>query len=242
MTVVGNSARIGGNITADNVTLRDVTASGTEDGFDTYTGTITASRLTLDNVQINLMAGLSDGIASIEILNGSTTSVLLGDEFSLARLTLADCTSFSALNAVGQQSTLCVSTLEAHTGVTLNANLVFDTSSVLILDDTLHTNSEINLARGMGLTLSDAMLTQLYGLQNIVLFEGVTNLELDGQALVDGEMLNVNGVFANLDNAYNYGLSYVGSMVTLQVIPEPTTTAFSLVVLALLAGRRRRSI
>lgn len=242
VTVVGNSARIGGNITADNVTLRDVTDSGTEDGFDTYTGTITASRLTLDNVQINLMAGLSDGITSIEILNGSTTSVLLGDEFSLARLTLADCTTFSALNSVGQHSTLSVSTLEAHTGVTLNANLVFDTSSVLILDDTLHTNSEINLTRGMRLTLSDAMLTQLYGLQNIVLFDGVTNLALDGEALVDGEMLNVNDVFANLDNAYNYGLSYVGSMVTLQVIPEPTTTVFSLAALSLFAGRRRRSI
>lgn len=240
VTVVGNSARIGGNITADNVTLRDVSASGAEDGFDTYTGTITASRLTLDNVQINLMAELSDGITSIEILNGSTTSVLLGDEFSLARLTLADCTSFSALNAVGQQSTLCVSTLEAHTSVTLNAHLVFDASSVLILDDTLHTNSDINLASGMGLTLSETMFTLLYGMQSVVLFDGVTNLALDGQALVDGEMLKANGVFANLDNGYNYGLSYVGSMVTLQVIPEPTTTVFSLAALSLFAGRRRR--
>ena len=240
VTVVGNSARIGGNITADDVTLRDVTASGTEDGFDTYTGTITASRLTLDNVQINLMAGLSDGITSIEILNGSTTSVLLGDEFSLARLTLADCTTFSALNAVGQQSTLCVSTLEGHTSVTLNTHLVFDTSSVLILDDTLHTNSDINLASGMGLTLSETMFTQLYGMQSVVLFDGVTNLTLDGRALVEGEMLKVNGVFANLDNGYNYGLSYVGSMVTLQVIPEPTSTVFSLAALSLFAGRRRR--
>ena len=240
VTVVGNSARIGGDITADNVTLRDVAVSGASDGFDTYTGTITASSLTLDNVQVDLMAELSASIQEIELINGSTTSAVLGDEFALARLTLADCSTFSALNSVGQQTVLSVSTLEAHAGVTLNADMVFDTSSMLILADTLHTNSEICLSSGMGLTLSEAMLTQLYGMQSVVLFDGVTNLALNGDALVDGETLKVNGVFANLDNAYNYGLSYVGSMVTLQVIPEPTTTAFSLAALAMLAGRRRR--
>ncbi|MCQ2366776.1 MAG: hypothetical protein MJ056_06425 [Akkermansia sp.] len=49
VTIDGNLASIGGNITADTVTLKNVEASGYTGGFDTYNGTITADAITLEN-------------------------------------------------------------------------------------------------------------------------------------------------------------------------------------------------
>ena len=49
VTIDGNLASIGGNITADTVTLKNVEASGYTGGFDTYNGTITADTITLEN-------------------------------------------------------------------------------------------------------------------------------------------------------------------------------------------------
>lgn len=49
VTVVGNKASIGGNITADTVNLKNVEATEYTDAFDKYKGTITATNLVLDN-------------------------------------------------------------------------------------------------------------------------------------------------------------------------------------------------
>ncbi len=248
VTVVGNTARIGGNISADNVTLRNVSDSDSAEGFDSYAGTITATSLTLDNIQVDLKAALNEELTSIEICNGSRTGAVLGDDFSLTRLLLRDGTLFTASKAVTEASgitsaletNLSITTLEVGMGVTLNANLIFSTDSVLILNDTLTMGSDVALATGMTLTLSESMLEQLYGLQSVTLFTGVDALTMDGDELTDGSMLNVNGVFKNLDLAYDYTLAYADGMITLKAIPEPATATLSLAALVLLASRRRR--
>lgn len=249
VTVTGNAARIGGNITADNVTLRDITGSGSATGFDSYAGTITAERLTLDNVQVDLKATLSDGITSIEISNGSRTGAVLGEERTLSRLLLSSDTSFTAYRQDGvdssditsvQESTLRISILEVGVGATLNANLTFSSSSELILHGTLTMGSDVDLAAGMTLTLSESMLNQLYGQQAVTLFSGVDTLTLDGNVLAADSTLNANEVFANLNQSYNYTIAYVGGSVQLFIIPEPATATLSLAALAFLATRRRR--
>ena len=248
VTVEGNSAKIGGNITADKVTLRNVSDSGKEGGFDTYAGMITAERLTLDNVQVNLQATLSENISIIEVCNGSNTGATLGETFTLSKLLLTDGATFSAYQQMATtgaltsalESTLNITTLEAGVGATLNANLVFGADSVLNLKGTLNMGSDVALASGMELNLYDSMLAQLYGYKDIVLFNGVDNLTLDGQQLVDGDVVNVNGVFENLDLAYDYTLSYNNGVVSIKAIPEPATATLSLLALAGLAARRRR--
>ena len=248
VTIIGNKASIGGNITADNVTLRDVTATPYSDGFDKYAGTISATRLTLDNVQVDLQTALSKNITSIELINNTRAGAVLGDTFILQKLLLSDGTSFSAHKQVGtsstnmtssMESTLQVSVLEVGMGATLNANLSFSEGSVLRMSDTLTMGSDVALVDGMVLELSESMLQDLYGYNPVVLFSGVDNLTLNGEVITEGSYVNVDGVFTNLNPEFHYNISYVGSYVTL-IIPEPATATLSLLALAALAARRRR--
>lgn len=243
VTVVGNKAYIGGSIAADDVTLRNVSASGYADGFDSYAGSIAAEKLTLDNVKVDLKATLS--VSVIELINGSTTSAELGANCVLNSLSLGSGSTFSAYKDAAtptatsaHESTL--TTLQAGAGATLNANIAFTADSSLILDGSLTMGSDVALATGMSLTLSESMLADLYGYQPVTLFSGVDNLTLDNEAIVDGTIMNVNGVFSNLDTGYDYNLAYVGGMVSLAVIPEPTTATLSLLALAAMAARRKR--
>ena len=250
VTVEGNSASIGGNISADRVTLRGVTASDNEHGFDKYAGTIDTTTLTLDNVQVALKAGLSENISSIEVENQSNTSAVMGDTFSLSKLLLSNGTTFSAYKAdtaansatSEYESTLLITTLQVGTGATLNANLVFNNDSVLILNDSLTMGSDVALASGMSLTLSDAMLNELYGMNEVALFTGVDKLTLDGQELADGIRISANSIFSNLDPAWDFNLSFSGRTVSIYAVPEPATATLSLLALAGLAMRRRRRV
>lgn len=245
VTVVGNKARIGGDITADEVTLRNVSTSGFSDGFDSYAGSITAEKLILDNVQVDLKATLS--VSDIELINSSSTSAELGADYVLNTLSLGSGSTFSAYRdaatptaSSAHESTLTLTTLRAGSGATLNANIVFTADSSLILDGALTMGSDVALTTGMSLTLSDSMLADLYGHKAITLFTGVDILTLDNLATTNGATLNVNGVFSNLDSGYDYTLAYVDGTVSLAVIPEPATAALSLLALATLAIRRKR--
>jgi len=245
VTVVGSKAYIGGSIAADDVTLRNVSPSGYVDGFDSYAGSITAEKLTLDNVQVDLKATLS--VTSIELINGSTTSAGLGENCMLSTLSLGSGSTFSAYKDAAtptatsaHESTLTLTTLQAGAGATLNANIAFTADSSLILDGALTMGSDVALATGMSLTLSESMLADLYGHQAVTLFTGVDKLTLDAVDIADGAALNVNGMFSNLDTGYDYNLAYVGGMVSLSAIPEPTTATLSLLALAALAARRKR--
>ena len=248
VTVVGSKAYIGGSIEADDVTLRNVSASGYADGFDVYAGSITAEKLTLDNVQVDLKAKLSvSAIELINVINGSTTSAGLGENCVLSTLSLGSGTTFSAYKDAAtptatsaHESTLTLTTLQAGAGAVLNANIAFTADSSLILDGALTMGSDVALATGMSLTLSESMLADLYGHQAVTLFTGVDKLTLDAVDIADGAALNVNGVFSNLDTGYDYNLAYVGGLVNLAVIPEPATATLSLLALAALAARRKR--
>ena len=75
VTVEGILPYIKGDITAQNVTLKDMATSeeGYADGFDSYAGTITATTLTLDNYKVDEM--LADVVAeSLVFTNGSATT------------------------------------------------------------------------------------------------------------------------------------------------------------------------
>ena len=232
VTVEGNKAYIGGNITADEVTLRDVSASGFSDGFDRYAGTITAEKLTLDNVQVDLKATLS--VSSIELIS-SSTSAELDENCRLDTLSLGSGSTFSA-----HESTLTLTTLKAGTGAALNASIAFTAGASLILDGALTMGSDVALVSGMSLTLSESMLADLYGHKAVTLFTGVDKLTLDNADLADGTTLSINGVFSNLDSGADYTLTYIDGMVRLAVIPEPATATLNLLALAALATRRRR--
>lgn len=232
VTVAGNKAYIGGNITADEVTLCNVSASGFSDGFDRYAGTITAEKLTLDNVQVDLKATLY--VSSIELIS-SSTSAELGENCGLDTLSLGSGSTFSA-----HESPLTLTTLKAGTGATLNASIAFTAGASLILDGALTMGSDVALVSGMSLTLSESMLADLYGHKAVTLFTGVDKLTLDNAALADGTTLSINGVFSNLDSGSDYTLTYVDGMVRLAVIPEPATATLNLLALAALATRRRR--
>lgn len=250
VTVEGNSASIGGNITADKVTLRGVTASDSEAGFDKYAGLITTGSLTLDNVQVDLKAELSKDISTIEVENRSNTSAVMGERFSLDKLFLSNDTTFSAYKAdtaansamSEYESSLFITLLEVGKGATLNANLVFNNNSVLILNDSLTMGSDVALFSGMSLTLSDAMLNELYGMNEVALFTGVDKLTLDGQELADGIRISANSIFSNLDPEWDFNLSFSGGTVSIYAIPEPATATLSLLALAGLAMRRRRRV
>lgn len=232
VTVAGNKAYIGGNITADEVTLRDVSASGFSDGFDRYAGTITAEKLTLDNVQVDLKATLS--ASSIELIS-SSTSAELDENCRLDTLSLGSGSTFSA-----HESPLTLTTLKAGTGAALNASIAFTAGASLILDGALTMGSDVALVSGMSLTLSESMLADLYGYKAVTLFTGVDKLTLDNADLADGTTLSINGVFSNLDSGSDYTLTYIDGMVRLAVIPEPATATLNLLALAALATRRRR--
>lgn len=232
VTVAGNKAYIGGNITADEVALRNVSASGFSDGFDRYAGTITAEKLTLDNVQVDLKATLS--VSSIELIS-SSTSAELDENCRLNTLSLGSGSTFSA-----HESPLTLTTLKAGTGAALNASIAFTAGASLILDGALTMGSDVALVSGMSLTLSESMLADLYGHKTVTLFTGVDKLTLDNADLSDGTTHSINGVFSNLDSGADYTLTYIDGMVRLAVIPEPATATLNLLALAALATRRRR--
>ena len=244
VTVEGNSASIGGDITADKVTLRGVTSSDNEKGFDKYSGLITTGTLTLDNVQVALKASLSESITTIEVENRSNTSVVLGDSFTLSKLQLGNNTTFGAYKDYSADntatSTLLVTTLEVGMGVTLNANLVFNESSVLILNDSLTMSNDVAFSSGMSLTLSDTMLESLYGANGAALITGVENLTINGEYIADGTTISANGLFNNLTETQACTLSYADGTISLHIIPEPATSTLGLAAVALLALRRRR--
>ena len=96
------------------------------------------------------------------------------------------------------------------------------------------------LASGMSLTLSDTMLNNLYGMNEVALFAGVDKLTLDGQELADGTTISANSIFSNLDPERNVNLSFSSGTVSIYAIPEPATATLSLLALAGLAMRRRR--
>ena len=74
VTVEGNLAKIGGNITADTVTLKDVAQSEYSDTFDKYAGTISAAKVVLDNYTADELQATLAGSVTVSATNGTSTA------------------------------------------------------------------------------------------------------------------------------------------------------------------------
>lgn len=261
VTIKGSAAEIGkadattgtyryGSITADHVILQKVAPSDTQHGMDKYEGTISAKKITLDTINTGIRAQVDKSqLEEINVINSSYTSLVLGDAITLNTLKLESNTVFSAYkesgvttNTSAQETTITVENLTAYKGATLNANLHFTAESTLTLTGgALAMGSDVDLATGMWLTLSEEMLNTLYGGYVVELFTGVDALSLDGKALVDGSLIEATRIFNGLNKDYTYTMSHTSGVVALTMnIPEPTTATLSLLALAALAARRRR--
>lgn len=75
VTVDGNKALIGGNISGDTVNLKNVAQTEYSDSFDKYKGTITANTVVLDNYTADAMgATLKNGV-NLTVKNGTDTAL-----------------------------------------------------------------------------------------------------------------------------------------------------------------------
>lgn len=255
VTIEGNHAWITGTISAGHVTLRNLSDSGKDLGMDTYSNTISASKLTLDDVKVSTLAAGFAGVGELAAINGTRTNMTLGDETTLTLLTLGANTSLGIYKAGAVQSpdtahevTVTVTdTLTAGAGATLNANLVMDSGSTLHLDGTLTMGSTVKLVDGT--TLKGSILDTLYTTGSATLFSGVDEFYVNDIRWTEGDSWSastdsdkVTTLFTNLEGQYTYGLSYAGGNVVLVTpnVPEPATATLSLLALAALAARRRR--
>ena len=88
VTIDGNLASIGGNITADTVTLKNVEASGYTGGFDTYNGTITADTITLENYTAGRI--LASLVTESLVLKGGTDVTIHNLNLTACEITTQD--------------------------------------------------------------------------------------------------------------------------------------------------------
>ncbi len=244
VTVVGNKALIGGDIEADTVTLKDVSAAAYSDSFDKYANTITANKLVINNVQTDLAAKVE--VSQIELTNAATTSLIMGDAASLETLVLDDNTTFGAFKSgtdrsvsTAGETTLTLRALTAGEGATLNANIVLGADSTLSLEGALTMGSSVELSSGMVIDLSADLLTQFNNGATIAIFESVDSLTLDGIGITAGTFTETQFNIAAQLQDVSLGYNSSGT-VSIKLIPEPTTATLSLLALAALAARRRR--
>ena len=150
VTVEGNLASIGGNISADKVVLKDVSATPYPDGFDKYAGTVTASdTVTLDNYRVEnapvnvvaknlaLVNGSKASLNSATLTGNGSINLTAGTELSAKSIT---CSGATRLTGAG---TLAV------TGVPANLTLDSAWSGTVRVSDANVQNLEFDkLAQG----------------------------------------------------------------------------------------------
>ena len=135
-------------------------------------------------------------------------------------------------------------------GSTLNANLTMTTGSTLeVAKGGLAMGSTLTLQEGI--TLGETTLERIHSLsvgESTTLFSGVDSLTLGNKeysSITPEDSILASPYFSNLES--NYFLTYTGTdngtlSITMMSasIPEPTSTALSLLALSALAARRRR--
>lgn len=257
VTVLGNSADIGGNIDADKVALRNVAESGNVAGFDQYDGVIKTDALVLDNVFMKKASikGLTQSAAmdSLSVLNGSDVELNAGDVMSVKQLELGGGTSLGLflhaenhmVSTTTETSLIVTDTLlVSGAGATLNANLVMSEGATLDLSgNSLQLGSSLTLG---GVQLDDVTLSNVLALEmgsSATLFTGVDELILSGKSYTDALNCAASLAFSNSELLDNYRLVYSGAesgLLGIMAVPEPTTVTLSLLALVGLAARRRR--
>lgn len=256
VTVVGSKAYIGGDISADNVKLKNVDRSGMENGFDSFAGSITADNLTLDHYTAGeLKASLTLG--SLTAANGTDT-LITSDFVELDALTVRGSTLTLATSqnlAVGALSlsggtltmgdhtpTISVGSLTVEGDSTLNADLDLRQASITLNGKTLNLGCTLTLG---GTTLDDSL--PVVSSQYVDLFTGVDSLALgEGEGTADAITVDAYGYIANVGQG-EYSLVYDGAAAGGRVaimkagsVPEPAIGTLSLLALAGLCARRRR--
>lgn len=254
VTIDGNKAFIGGNIEADNVTLKNVSSSGYADGFDRYAGTISAPVVVLDNVKNNILATL-EGLESLSAVNASMAEITAGDEMELQSLELGGGSSLglfrSADHTVSTETETTLTVIDSlqvsGAGAMLNANLVMAEGSLLNLSgNCLQLGSSLTLG---GVALDDATVNLVESLtvgSSLTLFTGVDELIIGSESWTGAMSTAASAAFSNAE-LIGYRLVYEGSAsgkvsITTAAVPEPTAVTLSLLALAALAARRRRSV
>ena len=239
-SVAISGGTIKGNITKGNAAISHVSVIGSQ---ATIEGSIAADRVSF--IEADYKLTLSN-VNEIELTERSQIRAVMGEQAALDSLTLGNGTTFTAWKngtatqaVTDQETVLRLQTLSVGKGATLNANVEFTADSSLSLGGTLTMGSELALASGMSLSLSNDLLKQLYSGEEISLFTGVDALSIDGKALAAGTYMEATDIFTGLSDEYTYYMSYDGSKVNLS-IPEPATATLSLLALAALAARRRR--
>lgn len=140
-------------------------------------------------------------------------------------------------------------TAKFNTDCTLNANLTMATGSTLeIAEGHLSMGSTLTLQQGI--TLGDAALQRIQELNmggQLVLFTGVDALTLDSTnytQISTQDSVLASTFFSNIgsdDYVITFTGGTTGELAITMTIPEPTTATLSLLALAALAARRRRS-
>lgn len=254
VTIDGNKASIGGNIEADKVTLKNVSSSGYADGFDRYVGSISAPVVVLDNVKNNILATL-EGLESLSAVNASMAEITAGDEMELQSLELGGGSSLglfrSADHTVSTETETTLTVIDSlqvsGSGSVLNANLVMAEGSMLNLaGNSLQLGSSLTLG---GVALDDTTVNLVKSLtvgSSLTLFTGVDELIIGSDSWTGAMTTEASAAFSNAE-LDGYRLVYDGAAsgkvsITTAAVPEPTTATLSLLALAALAARRRRSV
>lgn len=208
----------------------------TGSGTQSFTGDTSgyAGSLTLSGGTLNLAnMGENSHVTSVSISNGATLGLYSG--------------AIAADASTDVETTLTLTSLVVGTGGgTLNANLILGSGSSLSLGETLGMGSALTLN---GTLLQGDLFDSLMNgsVTSITLFTGVGALYIGDSVdaittdyIFTGE--DMAAAFANDLDASVYQVAYKaeGGLVTMSLVPEPSTATLSLLALAGLCARRRR--
>ena len=231
------------NVTLENSISNAVAPVDLEDGAGDafYAG----STLTVTNAANTLNGVVAYG--------GDITLQNLQAATSLNLLEIAAGRTVSAYTAGSEKSNITVTDhVLLGGGATLHSSLTLSEGAVLEMD-TLQSGAAMVAGaltfEGL-LTMGDkllAILDEMSSWENheLTLITGLDSFTFDGVEVEDGSMLQANTYFRNVSDtvSVSYRVSGdVGSLVlvSMDVVPEPTTSTLSLLALAGLCARRRR--
>lgn len=263
----------------ERYTISSTTYSLTDGYIKRTGGSATLRNLLVDSAVENAGNGVLKVYNSQNSLSGvhaTTGAIRLFDqaEHHLQALSVGDGLELSAYTKLQEQLSMVAELricgeADLGSGITINANLVLENSTVLDLGGTITLHGALNLQTG--LTLGGDVLDAVQGLgtgESCLLFTGVTQLNVQQleqsvtlfamrslaeqtedmvsyDPLMDDIQVAACDYFSNL--AYNRGLvlSYNStdgtvSITNTQAVPEPATATLSLLALTALAARRRR--
>ncbi len=175
VTIDGNKVNIRGNIMADHVTLQNVADGGQPYGFGYYANTISANKLTLDNMQARGFRAKLDGIRNFEAKKSTVIGLWGGGQMLLESVSLdSSAVAFSSGDGLTK---LVTGNLSATGSSVLGANLELSPSASYTL------GGNLSLAGG-SLTLSslamagDSWDAWLANGEKLTLFSHVSALNL----------------------------------------------------------------